>query len=102
MNRINSYDISKLSFHDIKELEENYISQVKNKNIKKLDIKINENDLLINIEPYYLKSDKWDELNNILKLKRVNFWFRDDDVGFANEELKEMLCFFNKKSINLK
>ena len=67
MNRINSYDISKLSFHDIKELEENYISQVKNKNIKKLDIKINENDLLINIEPYYLKSDKWDELNNILK-----------------------------------
>ena len=35
MNRINSYDISKLSFHDIKELEENYISQVKNKNIKK-------------------------------------------------------------------
>ena len=97
MNRINSYDISKLSFHDIKELEENYISQVKNKNIKKLDIKINENDLLINIEPYYLKSDKWDELNNILKLKRVNFWFRDDDVGFANEELKEMLCFFNKK-----
>ena len=100
MNRINSYDISKLSFHDIKELEENYISQVKNKNIKKLDIKINENDLLINIEPYYLKSDKWDELNNILKLKRVNFWFRDDDVGFANEELKEMLCFFNKKSIN--
>ncbi len=63
MNRINSYDISKLSFHDIKELEENYISQVKNKNIKKLDIKINENDLLINIEPYYLKSDKWDELN---------------------------------------
>ena len=46
MNRINSYDISKLSFHDIKELEENYISQVKNKNIKKLDIKINENDLL--------------------------------------------------------
>lgn len=98
MNRINSYDISKLSFHDIKELEENYISQVKNKNIKKLDIKINENDLLINIEPYYLKSDKWDELNNILKLKRVNFWFRDDDVGFANEELKEMLCFFNKKA----
>ena len=101
MNRINSYDISKSSFHNIKELEENYISQVKNKNIKKLDIKINGNDLLINIEPYYLKSDKWDELNNILKTKKVNFWFRDDDVGFANEELKEMLCFFNKKSINL-
>lgn len=98
MNRINSYDISKLSFHDIKELEENYISQVKNKNIKKLDIKINGNDLLINIEPYYLKSDKWDELNDILKIKKVNFWFRDDDVGFANEELKEMLCFFNKKT----
>ena len=35
MNRINSYDISKSSFHNIKELEENYISQVKNKNIKK-------------------------------------------------------------------
>ncbi len=80
MNRINSYDISKSSFHNIKELEENYISQVKNKNIKKLDIKINGNDLLINIEPYYLKSDKWDELNNILKTKKVNFWFRDDDV----------------------
>lgn len=92
MNRINSYDISKLSFHDIKELEENYISQVKNKNIKKLDIKINENDLLINIEPYYLKSDKWDELNNILKLKRVNFWFRDDDVG---------LCKYNSAKNNL-
>lgn len=101
MNRINSYDISKLSFHDIKELEENYISQVKNKNIKKLDIKINENDLLINIEPYYLKSDKWDELNNILKLKRVNFWFRDDDVGDTDiivRTLKQPTC--NKVEIN--
>ena len=41
MNRINSYDISKLSFHDIKELEENYISQVKNKNIKNQMDRIN-------------------------------------------------------------
>lgn len=101
MNRIKSYDISKLSFSDIEELEENYISQVKNKNIKKLEIKINENNLSINIEPYYLKSNKWNVLNNILKTKKVSFWFRDDDVGLANEELKEMLYYFNKKNINL-
>ena len=39
MNRINSYDISKLSFHDIKELEENY-----------KDYKINEIDCSLDIK----------------------------------------------------
>ena len=97
--------VDKISYEEIGRRYDCTGSNIK-KVAKKLGIdlpqrrKINENDLLINIEPYYLKSDKWDELNNILKLKRVNFWFRDDDVGFANEELKEMLCFFNKKSIN--
>ena len=101
MNRIKFYDISKLAFSDIEELEENYISQIKNKNIKKLEIKIDKNNLLINVEPYYLESNKWNELNDILKTKKVNFWFRDDDVGVANDELKEMLYYFSKKNINL-
>lgn len=101
MNRVKSYDVTNLSFSDIDNLEKNYIFQVKNKDIKKLEIKINENNLSINVEPYYLKTDKWNELNNVLKNKKVNFWFRDDDVGLANEKLKEMLYYFNKRNINV-
>ena len=101
MNRFKSYDISKVSFSDIEILENDYLKQVKNKYIKKLEVKIKDNDLNINIEPYYYESNKWSELEKVLKNRNINFWFRDDDIGYDDEKLIEMMKFFEKKNINL-
>lgn len=101
MNNYKKYNMTNISFEDIDALIDDYINQVKNDYIKKVDIKIKENDLSINIEPYKIESKKWNKLIELLKNKKVNFWFRDDDIGKFDDSLEELLDYFKNKNIDI-
>lgn len=101
MNRFNKYDMTNISFDDIDGLMNDYLNQVDNKYLKKVAIDIKNNDLIINIEPYYSESNNWNKLIELLKQKKVNFWFRDDDVGIDDDGLEVLINYMNKLNINL-
>ncbi len=101
MNRFKSYNIPNISFEELKKLEDQYLEQVRNDNLKKVEIKINDENININIEPFYKKSSLWSELRNLIKLNNVEFWFRDDDAGIDNNSLDTLMDYLNKKNINV-
>ena len=101
MNNYKKYNMTNISFEDIESLIDDYIKQVKNNYIKKVDIKIKDNDLNINIEPYNTKSNKWNNLIELLKNKKVKFWFRDDDVTKFDDSLEDLLNYFKNKNIDI-
>ena len=101
MNKYKQYHIQNISLDDINHLEKEYLSQASNSNLKKVEIAIKNNDLLINIEPYIIASSKWNELICLLKKKKVKFWFRDDDVGIDNDNLVELLQYFENQKLRI-
>ncbi len=101
MNRFNNYDMTAISLEKVESLIDEYLNQVNNPYLKKVAVQINNNDLEVKIEPYYEDSDKWETLINLLKVKKVNFWFRDDDAGVDNCSLIHLIEFMNNLNINI-
>ena len=101
MNRFNKYNTNNISFEDIDNMIDQYLKQVNNDYIKKVAININGSDIEINIEPYYEKSTKWEYLIKLLKEKKVNFWFRDDDAGVDTVALEKLVKYMEELNINL-
>lgn len=101
MNKYKSYNVPNISFEKIKELENNFLKQVHNDNIKKVEIEIDNEYININIEPYYKESNLWDTLIEAIKTNKTKFWFRDDDAGMDNNSLKNLMDYLSNKNINL-
>lgn len=101
MNSFKAYNISKISYEDIDNLTEDYLKQVDNSHLKKVGITIKNENLEIDIEPYNLESNLWDNLIDLLKNKNVKFWFRDDDAGIDNAGLEVLLHYMNEQNIQL-
>ena len=101
MNRFNKYNMTNISFQDIDNLINDYLEQVGNSYLKKVSIGIKNEDLEINIEPYYFESSKWNIFVKLIKNKNVNFWFRDDDAGIDDEGLEFLVNFMNELNVNL-
>ncbi|MDO5568555.1 MAG: hypothetical protein Q4G04_00380 [bacterium] len=101
MNRFKSYDLSIISLENIDKMIEDYLIQINNKTLKKVEINIDNTKMNINIEPYYFISDKWREFIELLSSKNVKFWFRDDDCGIDNDSLYHLLEYMNNKKIEI-
>ena len=101
MNRYKSYNIPNISFEQLKDLEDDYLKQVHNSYLKKVEIKIDSDDININVEPFYKESLLWDKLADLIKKNKTKFWFRDDDAGIDNESLDNLMQYLNQKKINL-
>lgn len=101
MNRYKSYNIEKISYDKTSNLIDDYLEQVNNDYLKKVNIDISGNELVIDIEPYYQNSNLWDTLVNLLKKKKVVFWFRDDDIGICDNKMFELLNYMDKKNITM-
>ena len=52
MNRYKCYNIPNISFEQLNDLEDNYLEQIHNDYLKKVEIKIENDDININIEPF--------------------------------------------------
>ena len=66
MNRYKCYNIPNISFEQLKDLEDNYLEQIHNDYLKKVEIKIENDDININIEPFYNKSLLWNKVGSII------------------------------------
>ena len=101
MNRYKCYNIPNISFEQLKDLEDNYLEQIHNDYLKKVEIKIENDDININIEPFYNKSLLWNKVSTLVKKNKVKFWFRDDDAGIDNKSLDNLMQYLKDKKINL-
>ena len=101
MNRYKCYNIPNISFEQLKDLEDNYLEQIHNDYLKKVEIKIENDDININIEPFYKKSLLWNKVSTLIKKNKVKFWFRDDDAGIDNKSLDNLMLYLKNKKINL-
>lgn len=101
MNRYKCYNIPNISFEQLKDLEDNYLEQVHNDYLKKVEIKIENDDININIEPFYKKSLLWNKVSTLIKKNKVKFWFRDDDAGIDDKSLDNLMHYLKDKKINL-
>lgn len=101
MNRYKCYNIPNISFEQLKDLEDNYLEQIHNNYLKKVEIKIDNDDININIEPFYNKSLLWNKVSTLIKKNKVKFWFRDDDAGIDNKSLDNLMQYLKDKKINL-
>ena len=101
MNRYKCYNIPNISFEQLKDLEESYLEQVHNDYLQKVEIKIVNDDININIEPFYKESLLWDKVSTLIKKNKTKFWFRDDDAGIDNDSLDNLMQYLTNKNINL-
>ena len=101
MNRYKCYNIPNISFEQLNDLEDNYLEQIHNDYLKKVEIKIENDDININIEPFYKESLLWDKVSDLIKKNKTKFWFRDDDAGIDNKSLDNLMQYLKNKKINL-